>query len=284
MRKCKLSLPILGLSSSLLFTTVILAADETKTEPTKQLQQQATLPDPVAVVNGVPLSKALYEAYAQQRQGQRGIASTPEARKALTDELVLQELVVQEAKKQNLEKEAQFIQQMEMVKRNLLASAAVRKMLSEHPLSAEAIKKEYDDTKASMAANKEYKARHILVDSEDKAKELIKQIKNGGDFSELAKTHSSDSSASKGGELDWFTTDLMVEPFGEAVAKLEKGKFTEEPVKTQFGWHIIILDDVRNAPVPSLEEMQPQITQKLQSRLINEYIDKLRSAAKVEIK
>jgi peptidyl-prolyl cis-trans isomerase C len=135
-----------------------------------------------------------------------------------------------------------------------------------------------------MAANKEYKARHILVDSEDKAKELIKQIKNGADFSELAKAHSSDSSASKGGELDWFTTDLMVEPFGEAVVKLEKGKFTEEPVKTQFGWHIIILDDVRNAPVPSLEEMQPQITQKLQSRLINEYIDKLRSAAKVEIK
>lgn len=274
----KLITSVLCFAVVLLAQQIVLAADDKKPSA-----PSAEVPDPVAVVNGTPIPKSMYEAYAQQRH--RGIqgADTPEARKTLTDELVLQELLVQEADKQHLEKDAQFVQQMALVKRNLLASVAVRKYLSEHPITDEAIQKEYEASKAGKE-KKEYKARHILVDSKEKAEDIIKQIKGGGDFSALAKEKSSDSSKTNGGDLGWFTTDMMVEPFGEAVTKLEKGKYTQEPVQTQFGWHIIMLDDVRDAAPPSMEEMRPQISQMLQGQLLNEYLEKLRAGAKVEIK
>ncbi|MDQ2695310.1 MAG: peptidyl-prolyl cis-trans isomerase [Pseudomonadota bacterium] len=131
---------------------------------------------------------------------------------------------------------------------------------------------------------KEYKARHILVESEDKAKSLIEDLNKGADFSELAKTNSTDSSAAGGGDLGWFTTDMMVQPFGATVAQLEKGKYTEAPVQTQFGWHVIVLDDVRDVTPPPLEELRPQISQMLQGRMINDYLAKLREKAQVEIK
>jgi peptidyl-prolyl cis-trans isomerase C len=279
-RRTPIIITILGLFSGLLGTGSALLAEEAKKETIKE-PSQAALPDPVAVVNNTPISRALFEVYAQQRQ--RSGVNASENRKMLADELVVQELLVEEAKKQNLEKDPQFIQQMDLLKRNLLASTAVHKVLSEHPVSEEAIEKEYETTKASLA-KEEYKARHILVDSEDKAKEIIKELKEGADFSELAKTQSSDSSGASGGDLGWFTTDMMVEPFGEAVAKLKKGQFTEEPVKTQFGWHVILLDDVRDATPPSLEEMRPQISQQLQGQMLNEYLQKLRAGAKIDVK
>jgi peptidyl-prolyl cis-trans isomerase C len=286
MSRHKSFLTMLGLTSTLLINGMALAADVAKPEakpgPT-EASPPAALPDPVAVVNGVPISKAAYEVYAQQRQNQRGGADTAEGRKALTDELVIQELLVQEADKQKLDKDPQFLQQLEMVKRNLLATAVVRKVLSEKPIIEEAIKKEYETATAAMA-KKEYKARHILVDTEDKAKEIVKEIKTGKDFSELAKAKSSDSSGANGGDLGWFSADMMVQPFGEAVSKLEKGKFSETPVQTQFGWHVIILDDVRDATPPALDELRPQISQMLQGRVLNDYLEKLRAGAKVDIK
>jgi peptidyl-prolyl cis-trans isomerase C len=245
--------------------------------------QKAAIPDPVAVVNGVPISRAFYSIYAQQRQSRAGDSNTPEGRKALVDNLVLQELLVQQAQKQHLAEDPQVVLQMEIMKRNVLSNAVLRKLLSEKVPSEEEIKKEYETTIATMG-KKEYKAHHILVDSEEKAKKLIEQLKKGADFSELAKANSSDSSASEGGDLGWFTLDMMVPPFGQAVSKLEKGKFTEQPVKTDFGWHIILLDDIRDTTPPPLEEVRPQIIQALQGRIINDYLEKLRKDAKVEIK
>ncbi|MCB1777226.1 MAG: peptidylprolyl isomerase, partial [Candidatus Competibacteraceae bacterium] len=276
----KLTFPLLAFSSALLLAGTALAADDKKPEaapaPAAPVLQTApvaappvafTVPDPVAVVNGAPISKATFEQYAQQLRN-RAKTDTPEASKALVDQLVMEELLVQEANKEKLADDPQIKQQLEIVKRSLLASTVVRRMLSENAPSEDAIKKEYETATAAMKG-KEYKAAHILVDSEDKAKEVIAELKKGGDFAELAKTKSSDSSAANGGDLGWFTPSMMVPPFAQAVAKMEKGKFSEEPVQTPFGWHVILLEDTRDATPPSLDELKPQIQQMLQSKMIN---------------
>lgn len=292
----KLTFPLLAFSSALLLAGTALAADEKKPEaapaqaapaaapaaPAAAQPVEFTIPDPVAVVNGAPISKATFEQYSQQLRN-RANTDTPEASKALVDQLVMEELLVQEANKEKLADDPQIKQQLEIVKRSLLASTVVRRMLSENAPSEEAIKKEYETATAAMKG-KEYKAAHILVDSEDKAKEVIAELKKGGDFAELAKTKSSDSSAANGGDLGWFTPSMMVPPFAQAVAKMEKGKFSEEPVQTPFGWHVILLEDTRDATPPSLDELKPQIQQMLQSKMVNDYLEKLKSGAKIEVK
>ncbi|MDG4604723.1 MAG: peptidylprolyl isomerase, partial [Candidatus Contendobacter sp.] len=291
----KLTLPLLALSSTLMLSSMALAAEDKKTEaapapaaptatePTPVAQPAAfTIPDPVATVNGTPISKTAFDQYAQQLRGKAKVDSV-DASKSLVDQLVLEELLVQEANRQKLADDPQIKQQMEMVQRNLLASTVVRRMLSANAPSEEAIKKEYDTAVAAMKG-KEYKASHILVDSEDKAKEVIAELKKGGAFAELAKTKSSDSSAANGGDLGWFAPSMMVPPFAQAVAKLEKGKYSEQPVQTPFGWHVILLEDTREATPPSLDELKPQIAQMLQSKLVNDYLEKLKSGAKIEIK
>ncbi|HRX70789.1 MAG: peptidylprolyl isomerase [Candidatus Competibacteraceae bacterium] len=288
----KLTFPLLAFSSALLLAGAALAADDKKPEaapapaataaPAAAQPVEFNIPDPVAVVNGKPISKATFEQYAQQLRN-RAKTDTPEASKALVDQLVMEELLVQEANKEKLADDPQIKQQLEIVKRSLLASTVVRRMLSENAPSEDAIKKEYETATAAMKG-KEYKAAHILVDSEDKAKEVIAELKKGGDFAELAKTKSSDSSAANGGDLGWFTPSMMVPPFAQAVAKMEKGKFSEEPVQTPFGWHVILLEDTRDATPPSLDELKPQIQQMLQSKMVNDYLEKLKSGAKIEIK
>lgn len=284
----KLTAPLLALSSTLLFSTGLLAAEEQKqpeTAPPAATAQPApasfTIPDPVAVVNGKTISKAAFDQYVQQLRGRTQVDSA-EASKSLVDQLVLEELLVQEADKKKLADDPQIKQQMAMLQRSLLASNVIRRMLSESAPSEDAIKKEYETAIAAMKG-KEYKASHILVDSEDKAKEVIAELKKGGSFAELAKARSSDSSKDNGGDLGWFSPSMMVPPFAQALTKMEKGKFSEQPVQTSFGWHVILLEDVRDATPPSLEELRPQIQQMLQSRMVNDYLEKLKAGAKIEV-
>lgn len=294
----KLTFPLLALSSALLLSGAALAADDKKAEaaaPTAPTAPTAltapappakpvefTIPDPVAVVNGKPIPKAAFEQYVQQLRGRTKVDS-PEASKSLIDQLVLEELLVQQADKQKLAETPEIKQQLAMVQRSLLASSVIRRMLNDNAPGEDAIKKEYETATAAMKG-KEYKASHILVDSEDKAKEIIAELKKGGNFAELAKAKSSDSSKDNGGDLGWFTPSMMVPPFAQAVAKMEKGKYSEQPVQTSFGWHVILLEDVRDATPPSLDELRPQITQMLQSRMVNDYLEKLKADAKVDVK
>ena len=292
----RLTLPLLALSSALFLSGAALAAEDKKPEaaptpaapvamPAKPVAAQPvafTVPDPVAVVNGKPIAKAAFDQYAQQLRGRTKVDS-PESSKALVDQLIMEELLLQEAAKQNLAEDPQIKQQLQMMQNNLLASSVVRKMLADNTPSEEAIKKEYDTAVAAMKG-KEYKASHILVDTEDKAKAVIEELKKGGKFADLAKTKSSDSSAANGGDLGWFAPSMMVPPFAQAAAKLDKGKYTEQPVQTQFGWHVILLEDTRDATPPSLDELKPQIAQMLQSKVVNDYLEKLKSGAKIEVK
>jgi peptidyl-prolyl cis-trans isomerase C len=279
----KLFVSILVIITSVFITILASAQNESEPEQAPAAPTPpAEVPDPVAVVNDVPISKDLYQAYAQQRQAQLGNVDNPQARETLINELVIQELLVQQAKDMNLSENEQIATQLKIMERNLLAEAAVRKMLEEEGPSASDVETAYEANKKTM--DKEYNASHILVDSEEKAKALIQELEGGAEFAELAKSNSSDSSAAQGGSLGWFTTNMMVPAFSESVSQLEKGNYTETPVQTQFGWHVIKLDDVRDTEPPTLESMRPEIMQRLQGQAINDYLVKLRSDANIEVK
>lgn len=273
----------LTLTSLLWLSTAGAEDKKTSPEPPAQPQTAGALPDPVAVVNGKPISKGAFEAYARMRQAPANQLTVPAVREALTNELVSQELLVQQAEKQKLDQDPEILLELDMARRNVLVGNLLNRVVREQEPSEDDIRKAYQAAIKEMS-NKEYKARHILVDAEDKARAVLEKLKGGGDFAELAKTSSTDSSSAEGGDLGWFTLDMMAPPFSEAVAKLEKGKFTPQPVQTEFGWHVILLEDIRDTEPPSLEQLQPQLAQQAQRKVVTDYLAKLRSEAKIDIK
>ena len=214
----------------------------------------------VAVVNGkaVPLSRV--EALSQQvtRSGRQ---VTPEMQQQIKDEVIAREIFIQEAQKQGLDTTADFKAQMELARQTILIRELFTNYQKSHAVSDEEIKAEYDKF-AAANSGKEYRARHILVEKEAEAKAIIAQLKKGGKFDEIAKKSSKDpGSGAKGGDLDWAPAGNYVAEFSTALTALTKGQMTDTPVKSQFGYHIIRLDDVRDAQLPKLEEVKPQVTQ-----------------------
>ncbi|HET7795413.1 MAG TPA: peptidylprolyl isomerase [Rhizobacter sp.] len=234
-------------------------------------------------VNGTAIAQATVDRVVQQRAGGSGQPVPPEARKAIVDSLVLQTVVAQEAVKQGLDKTPEFQAQMEVVKTSALANAYVEDFIKKNPITDDMLKAEYDRLKAQNPGA-EYKARHILVATEAEAKDIIAKLKKApGSFEKLAKEKSTDAgSKASGGDLGWFEPQRMVPEFSAALTKLEKGKFTEEPVKSQFGYHVILLEDSRVNEPPALEGIKPQLSNQLQQQNVRKKLDELKAAAKVE--
>jgi peptidyl-prolyl cis-trans isomerase C len=234
-----------------------------------------------ATVNGVSIPQSRVDMRVKIATSQ-GQADTPELRRAVRDDLISLEVLAQEAKKKGLNKDPEVIQQIELADQSVLVSAFVQDYAKNHPISDDQLKQEYDKLKVNLGS-KEYKARHILVDSEAEAKSIIAQLGKKGNFDKIAKAKSKDAgSADKGGELDWAVPSNFVPPFASALTSLKKGAYTKEPVKSQYGWHVIKLDDVRDLKMPSFEDLKPQIQQRLQQQSIQEYVADLRSKAKIE--
>ena len=234
-----------------------------------------------ATVNGVPIPQSRVDMRVKIATAQ-GQPDTPELRRAVRDDMINLEVLAQEAKKAGMDKDPEVIQQTQLADISVLVSAFVQNYAKNHPISDEQMQQEYDKLKVNLGT-KEYKARHILVDSEDEAKAIIAQLGKKASFEKLAKEKSKDAgSAEHGGELDWAVPSNFVAPFANALLSLKKGQYTKEPVKSQFGWHIVKLDDIRNLKVPSFEELKPQIQQRMQQQAIQEYIAELRSKAKIE--
>lgn len=234
-----------------------------------------------AMVNGIsiPQSRIDLRVKAAAAQGQ---PDTPELRKAVREDMINLEVVAQEAKKNGLDKNPEVIEQMELAKESVLVGAYVQDYAKSHPISEDQLKQEYDKLKTTLGS-KEYSVSHILVDTEDEAKAIIAQLGKKGKFDKIAKAKSKDAgSAEKGGSLGWAVPSNFVPPFANALLTLKKGTYTKEPVKTQFGWHVIKLDDERSLKVPSFEELKPQIEQRLQQKTIQDLITELRSKAKIE--
>ncbi len=235
----------------------------------------------VAIVNGKAVPTARVEVLAQQMAaGGRPVDDAVRAQ--LKEEVILREIFMQEAQKRGIAASPEYKAQMELARQTILIRTLFADWQKKNPVTDAEIKAEYDKF-ASANAGKEFRARHILVEKEDEAKALIAAIKGGANFADLAKQKSKDpGSGANGGDLDWANAASYVAEFSEAMVKLDKGQMTETPVKSQFGWHIIRVDDVRQAKLPALEEVKPQIAQQMQQQKMAEYQKALREKAKVQ--
>jgi peptidyl-prolyl cis-trans isomerase C len=235
----------------------------------------------VAIVNGKAVPTARVEALSQQ-VARSGRQVTPEVQAQIKEEVIAREIFMQEAQKQGLEASADFKTQMEMARQTILIRELFMTYQKNNVVTDADVKAEYDKF-AAANGGKEYRARHILVEKEEAAKAIIAQLKKGGKFEEIAKKSSKDpGSGANGGDLDWAAASNYVGEFGAALLSLEKGKTTETPVKTQFGYHIIRLDDVRDAQLPKFEDVKPQITEQLTQQKLVKYQEDLRAKAKIE--
>jgi len=228
-----------------------------------------------------PAGKALYPQsqfdFMLKERTAQGAPDTPELRNAIREELNTRELLAREAKKANLDKQADIKQQMDLAGQTVLVRAYVTDWIKKNPVPDAELRKEYDAIKAQMG-DKEYKVKHILVEKEDEAKDVIAQLQKGGKFDDLAKARSKDpGSKDKGGDLDWNAPGGFVKPFSDAMIATPKGKFTATPVQTQFGYHVILVEDVRDAKVPSFDEVKPQLQQRVQAAHLDKYFKELRA-------
>ncbi len=237
----------------------------------------------ITTVNGKPVPKARVDALLSQASKQ-GQPKTPELETQVRDEVVLREMFMQEAEKRGLSQSAEYKSQMELARQTILIRELFNEFNKKNPTSDAEVQAEYDKFK-SQSSGTEYRARHILVEKEDDAKALITQLKAGASFEELAKKNSKDpGSGQNGGDLDFANPGSYVPEFSQAMVKLKKGEMTETPVKSQFGYHIIKLDDTRDAQFPPLEEVKGQIQQRLAQQKVAAFRDEIRAKAKTDYK
>ena len=239
----------------------------------------------IAIVNGKPVPKARVDTLIQQAE-KAGQAVSPEMQQQARDQVVLREIFTQEAERRGLQTSADYKAQMEVARQSLLIRELFNDYQKTAKVSDDELKAEYDKVKGAAAGGgNEFHARHILVEKEEEAKALIAQLKAGAKFEDLAKANSKDpGSAPNGGDLDWAAPGSYVPEFSQAMVKLQKGQFTDEPVKSQFGYHIIRLDDTRTASFPSFEEVKPQLAQRAQQQKLAKFRDDLKNKAKTDYK
>jgi peptidyl-prolyl cis-trans isomerase C len=235
----------------------------------------------LAKVNGVTIPQSRADLLIKEMTAQ-GRPDTPEMRNAIKQELINREIVAQEAVKKGLHKKPEVVTQIDLQRQAVLINAYLQDYLKAHPVSDDDLRKEYERAKAATGA-REYKVRHILLETEDEAKQVTAQLKKGASFEKLAAEKSKDQgSKGRGGDLDWATPARYVPAFGQAITKLKKGQMTDAPVQTQFGWHVIRVDDERPAKFPSFEEAKPQIEQQMRQQTVSKAFSDLRAKAKVE--
>jgi peptidyl-prolyl cis-trans isomerase C len=269
---------LLACAASMLVVSACNPDDKAKSAAGPAVKEAAA-----ATVNGIAISKNRVDMIVKQ-----GLASgqpdSPELRKGIIDKLAMQTLIAEEAVKKGLDKSAEVLDQIDLTRQSILANAYVQDLLKNSAASEEALKAEYEKIKATISGT-EYKARHILVEKEGEAKEIIAKLKKDpASFAKLAMDKSKDTgSKASGGELGWFDLSRMVPEFGAAVSKLDKGAITQEPVKTQYGYHVIQVEDSKPIEAPPFEEVKPQLAQHLQQQSVKKQMDDLKAKAKIEI-
>lgn len=234
----------------------------------------------VATVNGKPIPAAKVDQIVKQVVAQGKQTDSPQLREAIKKDLIAREVMIQEADKQGFGTRAEVKQALENARQSIVINAMLADYVRKNPVKDTEAKAEYDKYKAQMG-DKEYHARHILVTTEEEAKAIIAKLKTGAKFEELAK-QSKDGSAANGGDLDWASPANYVPEFSKAMVALQKGAITETPVKTQYGYHVIKLEDTRAAKIPPFEEVKQQVTESLQQRKLQAFREELMKKAKVQ--
>ncbi len=265
--------PVAALAAALAFSACNSASNDQAAGPATE--------DAVAVVNGIPISRDVWELFVKTRtRGGSAADLNDEQKQETLDSLIEMYVAAQKAQKDGLAK-GEDGARLELMRQSALADLAGRKYLEGKDPTPEEIQAEYEKQIAQMPGT-EFKARHILVDNETTARELIGKLDAGASFEQLAMENSSDSSAQEGGDLGWFAANRMVKPFADAVQALEKGKYTAEPVQSQFGWHVIKLEDTRPLSPPAFESVEQQLKQLVTQDKFQAYLDELMKTATVE--
>jgi len=234
----------------------------------------------VTKVNGVAIPNSQIDVIVLM-QVKQGTPDTPQLRSAILESLVATELMVQEANRKGIANKPDVQTQLALARSQILSHAYRDDFAKTHPVTEAQLKTEYDRIRAGVG-DKEYKARHILVDKEDEAKAIIVKLDKGEKFADLASVSKDPGSAKNGGALEWNSPSGYVKPFSDAMVKLDKGKYTDQPVQSRFGWHVILLEDVRPAKFPTLEEVKPQLKERIEQQALEKELAALRAKAKIE--
>ena len=231
-------------------------------------------------VNGAVVSQDLADVFMAEQKA-KGAADSPELRNAIREELIRRQLLLQEARKTGIDKKADIAAQAEVAKQAILIRSYVQEYIKKNPINDAQLQAEYEKIKAQVGGT-EFKASHILVKEEAEATAIIDNLKKGAKFGELAKQSIDPGSKENGGDLGWAAASNYVKPFADALAALGKGKYTEAPIKSDFGYHVIMLEDTRPTSFPPFEEIKPRLLQQAQAQQITKMVDGLRAKAKVE--
>jgi len=250
-------------------------ADDTATDAATTTESKT-----LATVNGTAITQAALDVYVQQRKPKPGGAEANSG-SVILNELINLELMRQDGVNKGLDKNAGAIALLDHQQRSVIAGVSIRHFMQENPVSDEQLQEFYDAQIGTGAA--EYKAKHILLKSEEDARQVITMLDNGSDFAELAKEKSTGPSGPNGGDLGWFGANQMVKPFTEAVATLEKGSYTKEPVTTRFGWHVIYLEDTRESSPPPFEDIKDRLRMLMINKALQEHVEEMRETAAIEI-
>jgi peptidyl-prolyl cis-trans isomerase C len=258
--------------------TLLLAACGKGQQPATPAAADKAATPPVAVVDGTPISREAYDDYLKGLlRGKPATDVTAEEKNQVLDQMINMQLIAAQAEKDGIDKDPEVATRIALLRTQIIADAAAQKYVkSNEPTDAE-LHAAYD----SATDKAEYHASHILVPTKEKADQLIKKLKGGAKFEDVAKAESTDPSKANGGDLGWFTLARMVKPFGDAVKALNKGDVTTEPVQTQYGWHIIKLVDTRDAP---FDQFKGQLTNGIMQKKFQAYIESLKKNAKIEKK
>lgn len=265
-------------ASSLAVITILLAAcGKGQQAAPATPPAAANASPPVAIVNGTSISHEAFDDYLKSLlRGKPATDVTADEKGQVLDQMINMQLIAEQAEKDGMGNDPDVVTRLALLRTQILADAEAQKYLKANPPSDQELHAAYD----AATDKTEYHAFHILVASKEKAEALIKKIKAGAKFEDVAKAESTDTKAN-GGDLGWFTLARMVKPFGDAVKNLKKGEITSEPVQTQYGWHIIRLDDTRDAP---FDQLKPQLTNAIMQKKFQAYIDDLKKNAKIEKK
>jgi peptidyl-prolyl cis-trans isomerase C len=265
--------------STVVAITILLAAcgkGQQAAAPAPADNKSAT--PPVATVDGTSISRDAFDDYLKGLlRGKPATDVTAEEKNQVLDQMINMQLIAAQAEKDGLQNDPDVATRIALLRTQILADAAAQKYVKSHEPTDQELHAAYD----AATDKTEYHASHILVPTKEKADQLIKKIKAGAKFEDVAKAESTDNSKTNGGDLGWFTTARMVKPFGDAVKGLKKGEMTSEPVQTQYGWHIIKLEDTRDAP---FDQMKTQLSNAIMQKKFQAYIDELKKNAKIEKK
>jgi peptidyl-prolyl cis-trans isomerase C len=275
-----------NLKTALLLGAAVAFATTACTKPAEDAAKPGSAaatpaPTTLVTVNGKKIDSRTFDTFMQAVSGKPAAEAPQEQRDAMLDQFVNMTLAAQAAEKEGLAKDPEIAARIDLLRTQILAEAASEKYIKANPVSDEDVKKEYDTQVAKMP--KEYKARHILVEKKEDAEAIIKELEAGGDFAKIAKEKSKDpGSAANGGDLGWFPAQQMVKEFSDALATLEKGAITKTPVQTQYGFHVIQLEDSRATEAPAFEDVKEQVKVLAQRSKLQTYLDELRKGATIQ--